>query len=206
MASSQPNDEEENLTRILQLLKKPCRKLMKAFFIQRVHETNPGTSIDGFLKKHETQIKGTPHGHYNRYRYFPLSQQTDLNKWDIVMFYHMTKYCPSDATNSAIYCHLKDIKRIRDTVSHLDDYRLPHNKYTLYRRQIKYYIDGVVSYINDPNLRLEIEEDVRRIDSPIANEVIEAYQGNHVLYSREDVAQLIQGKPMQAFFISLPKQ
>ena len=197
MASCQSNEEEENLTRILQLLKKPCRKLMRSFFIQRVQETNPGTSIDGFLKKHETQIKGTHHGRYNRDKYFPPSRQADLNKWDIVMFYHMTRYCPS--TNPAIYHRLKDIKRIRDTVSHLDDYRLPHNQYTFYRSQIKYYIDDVVSYINDPNLQKEIEEDVRRIDSPIAMEVIEAYRDNHVLYSGEYLVQQIQGKSMHVF-------
>jgi len=118
MASSKEMDEEENFTRLMLFLEKPCLKMMREFFYKRLEETSPGLSVDGFLKNNRTRILQTKHGKYNKNKYFsPGGTQTD--DWDLGMLYHMTSYFPASLHVNHIMGHLKVIKQMRDELCHL---------------------------------------------------------------------------------------
>ena len=188
MACNHQIEEEENFTRLILLMTKPCLKVMRAFFERRVQETTHGQTIDGFLNINRRGILHTNHGKYNKAKYFPQGGATSLEDWDVLMLYHMTTYLPPTVINP----HLDVIKNIRNTMSHPGNAMVPYNQYLTYRQQIQDFIDAGLDYLNIQALRAEISEDVRQIEMPIESKIHETFKLARIMF--DYIVQAIQGK------------
>jgi len=196
MASCQSILEEENFTRLFLLLEKPCLKLMRALFVRRLQETNPGISVDAFLHNNRVDLLRTRHGQNNRNKYFPIGTGTDLHTWDIAMLYNMTCfYCP--ATPERMKGLLNAIKRMRDKLCHRGNPCVSKNQYDTYRQRVNDFLEYGLNYLDDNILRNEIAEDVAKIEQPMAREFVEFHKRIHNVYQEDySLREVVEGKAL----------
>jgi len=191
MACSRPIEEEENFTRLVLLITKPCQKLLRACFERSVQATSPGQTIDVFLNNNRKSILQTIHGKHYKAKYFPQGGATSLDDWDILMLCHMATYLPP----TVISPHLPAIKEMRNTMSHSTSGMVPSNEYLTHRKQIQDFIDAGLNYLNVHTFRTEISEEVRTIEMPIDSNTFEVFKLALNMFSHSEcILQEMQGK------------
>ena len=183
--------EEENFTRLMLFIEKPCLKMMKEFFDKRLEETSPGLSVDGFLNNNRTRILQTKHGKYNKNKYFPPGG-TQTDDWDLGMLYHITSYFPACHHVNHIMGHLNVIKQIRDKLCHLGKPLVRGTEYDGYRKSIGDFLTDTVTYVNNNDLQDAIQKDIKYIERPMSRELIEIHTNIHKTYDKKGIEDLIE--------------
>ena len=134
--------EEENFTRLILLLTKPCRGLMKRILSESCRNYQYWT-IQNLLNRKRKSILDTYRGYNYRKKYFPRAGETNVDEWDIVMLYHMITFVRVPSLTEP----LKSILNMRNALAHPGKVLVSRRKYINYYRQIQIFIREGLTYL-----------------------------------------------------------
>lgn len=124
-----------------------------------------GQSLDSFLASRKQTLQMNLTGKINSTVMFPLNNQpTDIECWDICLLVHVLTtsrtYLPFETIQN-----LKQLRVIRNIIAHTDGTTICETQFNNVWRKIATILGEVMSFINDTELKSDIEKDVKDIEN-----------------------------------------
>ncbi|WAR11158.1 hypothetical protein MAR_036234 [Mya arenaria] len=170
-------DGEQNHAKLMQL-HDPCSNTLKALLEFEMLKTV--TPIDQLLLKNKKQISRKV-GQTAKDLLFPKGNQpTNVDAWDISLFCCILRICcmlqPTQDND------VNAVRITRNEIAHSPKPCISNADYAKHANVFKTFITNTLNYINDQDLKAEINEQVQEAERPVSKQVIRAFITSHKSY------------------------